>query len=160
MIKELSCHNLELEQQRRRAQGPQQLDVWPFVVMMDDSCVLWHSHHPGGPSRYCSRPSEASPFPRGNTLTTCNHNIYIRSTYLLLPSRPVPRIWSSRLLDSLVPQGATKNVYCLGVLEDWVEKHYCSRCQYIQDRFIVSLVHMLHLKVQQKIHVGLEHGAE
>uniref|UniRef100_A0A3B3RUG4 GREB1 like retinoic acid receptor coactivator n=1 Tax=Paramormyrops kingsleyae TaxID=1676925 RepID=A0A3B3RUG4_9TELE len=50
MIKELSSHNLELERQRRRDQGPQRQDVWPFVVMMDDSCVLWHSHHPGGPS--------------------------------------------------------------------------------------------------------------
>ncbi|XP_048868209.1 GREB1-like protein [Brienomyrus brachyistius] len=50
MIKELSYHNLELERQRRRDQGPQRQDVWPFVVMMDDSCVLWHSHHPGGPS--------------------------------------------------------------------------------------------------------------
>ncbi|XP_029109413.1 GREB1-like protein isoform X2 [Scleropages formosus] len=41
IIKELSCHNLELERQRQKEQG-----VWPFVVMLDDSCVLWYSHRP------------------------------------------------------------------------------------------------------------------
>ncbi|KAL4623357.1 GREB1-like protein [Arapaima gigas] len=42
-IKELSYRNLELERERQKEQG-----VWPFVVMMDDSCVLWYSHRPQG----------------------------------------------------------------------------------------------------------------
>ncbi|XP_048886273.1 GREB1-like protein isoform X3 [Brienomyrus brachyistius] len=44
MIKELSYHNLELERNRMEEQGVNRQDVWPFVVMMDDSCVLWNSH--------------------------------------------------------------------------------------------------------------------
>lgn len=45
MIKELSYHNLELERNRQEEQGVKRQDVWPFIVMMDDSCVLWNSHH-------------------------------------------------------------------------------------------------------------------
>ncbi|TMS09882.1 GREB1-like protein [Larimichthys crocea] len=45
MIKELSYHNLELERNRLEEQGVKRQDVWPFIVMMDDSCVLWNSHH-------------------------------------------------------------------------------------------------------------------
>ncbi|XP_041805365.1 GREB1-like protein isoform X3 [Chelmon rostratus] len=44
MIKELSYHNLELERNRLEEQGVKRQDVWPFIVMMDDSCVLWNSH--------------------------------------------------------------------------------------------------------------------
>ncbi|XP_076601770.1 GREB1-like protein isoform X1 [Chaetodon auriga] len=44
MIKELSYHNLELERNRLEEQGIKRQDVWPFIVMMDDSCVLWNSH--------------------------------------------------------------------------------------------------------------------
>ena len=46
MIKELSYHNLELERNRLEEQGVKRQDVWPFIVMMDDSCVLWNSHQP------------------------------------------------------------------------------------------------------------------
>ncbi|KAL0966250.1 hypothetical protein UPYG_G00292930 [Umbra pygmaea] len=46
MIKELSYHNLELERNRHEEQGVKRQDVWPFIVMMDDSCVLWNAHHP------------------------------------------------------------------------------------------------------------------
>ncbi|XP_038157488.1 GREB1-like protein isoform X5 [Cyprinodon tularosa] len=46
MIKELSYHNLELERNRLEEQGIKRQDVWPFIVMMDDSCVLWNSHQP------------------------------------------------------------------------------------------------------------------
>uniref|UniRef100_A0A8P4KEI1 GREB1 like retinoic acid receptor coactivator n=1 Tax=Dicentrarchus labrax TaxID=13489 RepID=A0A8P4KEI1_DICLA len=42
MIKELSYHNLELERNRLEEQGVKRQDVWPFIVMMDDSCVLWN----------------------------------------------------------------------------------------------------------------------
>ncbi|XP_034743382.1 GREB1-like protein isoform X2 [Etheostoma cragini] len=44
MIKELSYHNLELERNRLEEQGVHRQDVWPFIVMMDDSCVLWNTH--------------------------------------------------------------------------------------------------------------------
>lgn len=44
MIKELSYHNLELERNRLEELGVKRKDVWPFVIMMDDNCVLWNSH--------------------------------------------------------------------------------------------------------------------
>lgn len=47
MIKELSYHNLELERNRQEEQGVRRQDVWPFIIMMDDSCVLWNAHQPG-----------------------------------------------------------------------------------------------------------------
>lgn len=47
MVKELSYHNLELERNRQEEQGARRQDVWPFIVMMDDSCVLWNAHQPG-----------------------------------------------------------------------------------------------------------------
>ncbi|XP_020510331.1 GREB1-like protein [Labrus bergylta] len=50
MIKELSYHNLELERNRLEEQGVKRQDVWPFIVMMDDSCVLWNAHQPAGSS--------------------------------------------------------------------------------------------------------------
>uniref|UniRef100_A0AAY4C469 GREB1-like protein n=1 Tax=Denticeps clupeoides TaxID=299321 RepID=A0AAY4C469_9TELE len=46
MIKELSYHNLELERNRQELLGVRRQDVWPFIVMMDDSCVLWNAYHP------------------------------------------------------------------------------------------------------------------
>jgi hypothetical protein len=52
MIKELSYHNLELERNRLEEQGFKRQEVWPFIVMMDDSCVLWNSHQPQDSSRY------------------------------------------------------------------------------------------------------------
>ncbi|CAJ1072494.1 GREB1-like protein isoform X1 [Xyrichtys novacula] len=50
MIKELSYHNLELERNRLEEQGVKRQDVWPFIVMMDDSCVLWNAHQPADSS--------------------------------------------------------------------------------------------------------------
>ncbi|CAL8345117.1 unnamed protein product [Merluccius merluccius] len=50
MIKELSYHNLELERNRLEEKGVKRQDVWPFIVMMDDSCVLWNGHHQPGSS--------------------------------------------------------------------------------------------------------------
>lgn len=44
MIKELSYHNLELERNRQEEQGVQRQDIWPFILIMDDSCVLWNTH--------------------------------------------------------------------------------------------------------------------
>ncbi|XP_069476984.1 GREB1-like protein isoform X2 [Ambystoma mexicanum] len=45
LIKELSYHNLELERNRMEELGVKRQCVWPFVVVMDDSCVLWNSHN-------------------------------------------------------------------------------------------------------------------
>nr|XP_045374807.1 GREB1-like protein [Camelus bactrianus] len=44
LIKELSYHNLELERNRLEELGVKRQCVWPFIVVMDDSCVLWHIH--------------------------------------------------------------------------------------------------------------------
>ncbi|XP_059974986.1 GREB1-like protein isoform X3 [Mesoplodon densirostris] len=44
LIKELSYHNLELERNRLEELGVKRQCVWPFVVVMDDSCVLWNVH--------------------------------------------------------------------------------------------------------------------
>ncbi|KAJ8400298.1 hypothetical protein AAFF_G00396810, partial [Aldrovandia affinis] len=38
LIKELSHHNLELERSRQVEQ-----DIWPFIVLADDSCVMWNA---------------------------------------------------------------------------------------------------------------------
>ncbi|XP_053185688.1 GREB1-like protein isoform X1 [Scomber japonicus] len=53
MIKELSYHNLELERNRLEEQGVKRQDVWPFIVMMDDSCVLWNVQQPADSSETC-----------------------------------------------------------------------------------------------------------
>ncbi|XP_053323683.1 GREB1-like protein [Spea bombifrons] len=44
LIKELSYHNLELERNRLEEVGVKRQCVWPFIVVMDDSCVLWNAH--------------------------------------------------------------------------------------------------------------------
>ncbi|XP_029982834.1 protein GREB1 [Sphaeramia orbicularis] len=43
LIKELSYHNLELERSRRSEGGSPAVDVWPFIILADDSCVMWNS---------------------------------------------------------------------------------------------------------------------
>ncbi|XP_009469509.1 PREDICTED: GREB1-like protein [Nipponia nippon] len=64
LIKELSYHNLELERNRLEELGVKRQCVWPFIVVMDDSCVLWNMHsvheqssqslEPGGSSKNVS----------------------------------------------------------------------------------------------------------
>nr|XP_014343722.1 PREDICTED: GREB1-like protein [Latimeria chalumnae] len=44
LIKELSCHNLELERNRLEELGVKRQCVWPFILVLDDSCVLWNVH--------------------------------------------------------------------------------------------------------------------
>ncbi|KAM5157430.1 GREB1-like protein [Mantella aurantiaca] len=44
LIKELSYHNLELERNRMEEMGIKRPCVWPLIVIMDDSCVLWNVH--------------------------------------------------------------------------------------------------------------------
>uniref|UniRef100_A0A673MGV3 Protein GREB1-like n=1 Tax=Sinocyclocheilus rhinocerous TaxID=307959 RepID=A0A673MGV3_9TELE len=43
LIKELSYRNLELERSRRVEHGSRPQDVWPFIILADDSCVMWNS---------------------------------------------------------------------------------------------------------------------
>lgn len=43
LIKELSYHNLELERNRRLEGGAPAGDVWPFIILADDSCVMWNA---------------------------------------------------------------------------------------------------------------------
>ncbi|XP_009949853.1 PREDICTED: protein GREB1-like, partial [Leptosomus discolor] len=43
LIKELSYHNLELERNRQEELGIKPQDIWPFIVISDDSCVMWNS---------------------------------------------------------------------------------------------------------------------
>ncbi|XP_055718865.1 protein GREB1-like isoform X3 [Salvelinus fontinalis] len=54
LIKELSYNNLELERSRRVEGGGPPVDVWPFIILSDDSCVMWNaveldSHSTSGP---------------------------------------------------------------------------------------------------------------
>ncbi|XP_066092361.1 protein GREB1 [Saccopteryx bilineata] len=42
LIKELSYHNLELERSRQEELGIKPQDIWPFIVISDDSCVMWN----------------------------------------------------------------------------------------------------------------------
>ncbi|XP_071999695.1 protein GREB1 [Engystomops pustulosus] len=42
LIKELSYHNLELERNRQAELGVCHQDVWPFIAIADDSCVMWN----------------------------------------------------------------------------------------------------------------------
>lgn len=42
LIKELCYHNLELERNRQEELGVKPQDVWPFIVIADDSCVMWN----------------------------------------------------------------------------------------------------------------------
>ncbi|XP_058524249.1 protein GREB1 isoform X2 [Ochotona princeps] len=43
LIKELSYHNLELERSRQEELGIKPQDIWPFIVISDDSCVMWNA---------------------------------------------------------------------------------------------------------------------
>ncbi|KAK7913337.1 hypothetical protein WMY93_013548 [Mugilogobius chulae] len=43
LIKELSYHNLELERSRRSEGGSPAGEVWPFIILADDSCVMWNA---------------------------------------------------------------------------------------------------------------------
>ncbi|KAG2468773.1 GRB1L protein, partial [Polypterus senegalus] len=42
LIKELSYHNLELERNRQEELGIKPQDIWPFIILADDSCVMWN----------------------------------------------------------------------------------------------------------------------
>ncbi|KAM8839118.1 GREB1-like protein isoform 2-T7 [Synchiropus picturatus] len=92
MIKELSYHNLELERNRLEEQGVKRQDVWPFIVMMDDSCVLWNAQ----------QPADASAAPEGGSTLT---NVSLKTVLQHMESAPKislyamcgTRKWSSGL---------------------------------------------------------------
>ncbi|XP_067873704.1 protein GREB1 [Heterodontus francisci] len=58
LIKELSYHNLELERNRQEELGSKPQDVWPFIVIADDSCVMWNSLNTEGCKNSTSVPAE------------------------------------------------------------------------------------------------------
>ncbi|XP_058661710.1 GREB1-like protein isoform X3 [Ammospiza caudacuta] len=60
LIKELSYHNLELERNRLEELGVKRQCVWPFIVVMDDSCVLWNMHSPHEQSSQSLEPGSFS----------------------------------------------------------------------------------------------------
>ncbi|XP_016066993.1 PREDICTED: GREB1-like protein [Miniopterus natalensis] len=93
LIKELSYHNLELERNRLEELGIKRQCVWPFIVVMDDSCVLWNIH---SVQEQTSQPMEAG---------VCSKNVSLKS--VLQHIEATPKIihyailgiqkWSSRL---------------------------------------------------------------
>ncbi|MBN3321258.1 GRB1L protein, partial [Atractosteus spatula] len=93
MIKELSYHNLELERNRLEEQGVKRQDVWPFVIMMDDSCVLWNSHSPQDTG---SEAADASPGFRNVSLKSVIQHAEATPKVTLYAMCGV-RKWSSRL---------------------------------------------------------------
>uniref|UniRef100_A0A8C9IS22 GREB1 like retinoic acid receptor coactivator n=1 Tax=Piliocolobus tephrosceles TaxID=591936 RepID=A0A8C9IS22_9PRIM len=72
LIKELSYHNLELERNRLEELGIKRQCVWPFIVMMDDSCVLWNIHSVQEPS---SQPVEVGVSSKNVSLKTVLQHI-------------------------------------------------------------------------------------
>ncbi|XP_078613198.1 GREB1-like protein isoform X2 [Branchiostoma floridae x Branchiostoma japonicum] len=44
LVKELAYYNLELERNRQEELGVRRQDVWPYVIIMDDSLVMWNMH--------------------------------------------------------------------------------------------------------------------
>ncbi|PNJ81142.1 GREB1L isoform 3 [Pongo abelii] len=72
LIKELSYHNLELERNRLEELGIKRQCVWPFIVMMDDSCVLWNIHSVQEPS---SQPMEVGVSSKNVSLKTVLQHI-------------------------------------------------------------------------------------
>uniref|UniRef100_A0A3Q1HGH0 GREB1 like retinoic acid receptor coactivator n=1 Tax=Anabas testudineus TaxID=64144 RepID=A0A3Q1HGH0_ANATE len=75
MIKELSYHNLELERNRLEEQGVKRQDVWPFIVMMDDSCVMWNAQQPGD-SRYSCEEVDFNLRVNSSGLLLCRFNYF------------------------------------------------------------------------------------
>ncbi|KAK6491099.1 GREB1-like protein isoform X3 [Huso huso] len=67
MIKELSYHNLELERNRLEELGVQRQEVWPFILIMDDSSVLWNAHNV---QEQTSQSADASPSFKNISLKT------------------------------------------------------------------------------------------
>ncbi|XP_036072407.1 GREB1-like protein isoform X5 [Oryzias melastigma] len=92
MIKELSYHNLELERNRLEEQGVKRQDVWPFVVMMDDSCVQWNAHQ----SADGSDASDPSPSSTNVSLKTVLQHMENTPKILLYAMCGISK-WSSSL---------------------------------------------------------------
>ncbi|XP_048387819.1 protein GREB1 [Stegostoma tigrinum] len=68
LIKELSYHNLELERNRQEELGSKPQDVWPFIVIADDSCVMWNSLNSEVSKNATSAPAEPNTLERNVSL--------------------------------------------------------------------------------------------
>ncbi|XP_048453070.1 protein GREB1 [Rhincodon typus] len=68
LIKELSYHNLELERNRQEELGSKPQDVWPFIVIADDSCVMWNSLNTDVSKNATSAPTEPNTLERNVSL--------------------------------------------------------------------------------------------
>ena len=42
-LQEFATENWLVERERHATDGKRGQDVWPFIVMMDDSCVMWQN---------------------------------------------------------------------------------------------------------------------
>lgn len=43
LLQEFATENWLVERERHAIDGKRGQDVWPFIVMMDDSCVMWQN---------------------------------------------------------------------------------------------------------------------
>ncbi|XP_036941082.1 GREB1-like protein isoform X3 [Acanthopagrus latus] len=110
LIKELSYHNLELERNRLEEQGVKRQDVWPFIVMMDDSCVLWNSHQPAD----CSETSDD-----GSTYT----NVSLKMVLQHMETTPKISLYAmcgTRKWSSGLARKSTSQLYSRCHLHDFV----------------------------------------
>uniref|UniRef100_A0A3Q3MQX2 GREB1 like retinoic acid receptor coactivator n=1 Tax=Mastacembelus armatus TaxID=205130 RepID=A0A3Q3MQX2_9TELE len=145
MIKELSYHNLELERNRLEEQGVKRQDVWPFIVMMDDSCVLWNTHQPGD-SRYNCEEVDFNLRANSSGLMLCRFNYF-------------------SLMKKHIPVGGNKDFMVKPKLEienptpiipsqyvcapDSEQTLLAAPAQYLLERFLQSCSHKLFPKAVQ-----------
>uniref|UniRef100_A0A4W3J5R9 GREB1 like retinoic acid receptor coactivator n=1 Tax=Callorhinchus milii TaxID=7868 RepID=A0A4W3J5R9_CALMI len=74
LIKELSYHNLELERNRQEETGVKRQCVWPFILIIDDCCVLWNVHNVEEPSRYTCEDIDFNLRTNSSGLLICRFN--------------------------------------------------------------------------------------
>ncbi|XP_025786950.1 GREB1-like protein [Puma concolor] len=93
LIKELSYHNLELERNRLEELGVKRQCVWPFIVVMDDSCVLWNIH---SVQDQTSQPMEAGVSSKNVSLKTVLQHIEATPKIIHYAILGIQK-WSSKL---------------------------------------------------------------
>ncbi|XP_041043354.1 protein GREB1 [Carcharodon carcharias] len=96
LIKELSYHNLELERNRQEELGSKPQDVWPFIVIADDSCVMWNSLNAETSKSSTSAPAEQNVLERNVSL---KHVLQHIETTAQIPHYALcgVRKWSSKI---------------------------------------------------------------
>ncbi|XP_077471465.1 GREB1-like protein isoform X1 [Stigmatopora argus] len=110
MIKELSYHNLELERNRWEEQGVKRQEVWPFIVMMDDSCVLWNAQ----------QPADGSEAPHASSSLT---NVSLKAVLWHMettPKIPLYAICGTRKWNGGLARKALRRPFSRGHLHDFV----------------------------------------